>query len=204
MYRRDQAAIAAYVAVGADGWEDRGATVYLSVTYTIRNQTPNVTGMLERKADWAGDGFAIRSEARRVIAAGQHVAVLQAAHELVVAGDIPAALEMLARLPSLGAAKAGFLLQLIWGLGGCIDSRNIKSLNVKEIKLPKKAKLINRLAICAAYLDCCSRLGGSEFLWNHWCDGAAVSYPSMGTSDDISAEHVRWVATCHASLWLQP
>ena len=88
-----------------------------------------------------------------------------------------------------GLAKGGFLLQLTYGLVGCLDSRNIAQYGLAEpCNLPKTLSYRTRLKKCCEYVDLCYALGGSEVLWDEWCYGFEVEGRK---AFEVSAEHCR-------------
>jgi len=90
--------------------------------------------------------------------------------------DMTAMMFVFLRVPGLGLAKAGFACQLFCGRVGCIDTHNVKLYNVSPnvLTLNKSAKEITQRRRIEAYIDLCYRCGGSELLWDAWCDLIAV------------------------------
>ena len=104
-------------------------------------------------------------------------------------------LTYVASLPGLGLVKAGFLLQLVFGEAGCLDTHNINRFGLKagafkasSFKMAKTSQTRERLV--ANYLDLCHKLGGSEGLWNSWCSHVADVDPDFVSADQVSAFHV--------------
>jgi hypothetical protein len=86
-----------------------------------------------------------------------------------------------ASLPGFDLAKAGFVTQLAYGLGGCLDGHNRKlygySLNsfrnLKQRKTPKsRAKLVS------SYVDAIAKCGTAGELWDKWCAHVANRHPA--------------------------
>ncbi len=84
-------------------------------------------------------------------------------------------LDLFTSIYGLGLTKAGFCAQLIYGVSACLDSHNIerfglsytalKSSTFKGAKtLKTRRKWINR------YCDMVEQCGGTESLWDSWCD----------------------------------
>lgn len=78
--------------------------------------------------------------------------------------------------------KAGFVIQLAFGLSGCLDTHNAKLygfapeafIRVKALKTAKaRRKLISR------YCSAQERAGSTEFLWDQWCKHVADLYPAI-------------------------
>ncbi|MFZ9080214.1 MAG: hypothetical protein ACO23H_16900 [Alphaproteobacteria bacterium] len=106
-------------------------------------------------------------------------------------GEAQALLEV-ATVPGLGLVKAGFVLQLVTGSAGCIDSHNMQrfGLNVNAFKYGSNASDALKRKKALAYLDACWKAGGCESLWNGWCDYVAAQQPKHWTNGfDVSAMH---------------
>lgn len=109
-------------------------------------------------------------------------------------------LSYVARLPGFGLAKGGFVLQLVWGLAGCIDSHNLARFNIKPGRFKasrvKKARPATAYKVVRDYLAVIAAQGGTEALWNGWCEyvnainaeGAGGSNPGRYTSADHVSE----------------
>ena len=192
MYQRDQKAIADYVDVGADKWQDRAMSVALAAAFTMRCQTPKV---LERFNKAEGGYFYLQTkDIREEYYAGSHFRAFDMARAYVKVGDYPRALLALCELRGLGLAKSGFILQMIFGVVGCIDSENQKIYKVKvpELKGSQSAKRRHELA--CEYVALCETIGGTESVWDKWCDYMAEKNPNVWDSGDaVSLEHQEWV-----------
>ena len=106
-------------------------------------------------------------------------------------GDAQALLDV-ATVPGLGLVKAGFVLQLVTGSVGCLDSHNMQrfGLNVSAFKYGSNASDALKRKKALAYLDACWKAGGCESLWNGWCDYVAAQQPKHWHSGfDVSAMH---------------
>jgi len=106
-------------------------------------------------------------------------------------GDAQALLDV-ATVPGLGLVKAGFVLQLVTGSAGCIDSHNMErfGLNANAFKYGASASDALKRKKALAYLDACWKAGGCESLWNGWCDYVAAYHPKHWQSGfDVSAMH---------------
>ena len=73
------------------------------------------------------------------------------------------------QVPGIGIVKAGFIVQLLHGRTGCLDTHNLRiyGLNPNVFKMPAKAEALYKR--CKLYADVCLTLGGAERLWNRWC-----------------------------------
>ena len=117
------------------------------------------------------------------------------------AGDVPALIDYCARLPGLGVVKGGFLVQLAFGLGGCLDRHNLALYGVSEARFSASAyaglrKPESRVARVAEYCAHIERAGGCAVLWDAWCNHVASLRPSMFTGGgfQVSALHVEALA----------
>lgn len=100
-----------------------------------------------------------------------------------------------AGLPGLGLVKAGFLLQLVFGEAGCLDTHNVKrfGLNSQAFRSTafKNAKTEStRDRMVSNYLELCHNLGGSESLWDSWCSHLADVDPGFVSPTQVSEMHV--------------
>jgi hypothetical protein len=103
-------------------------------------------------------------------------------------------LDEVSNWPGFSLIKGGFFLQLVYGVSGCIDSRNMKSLGIAREML----ELSNRLTIPSKrkrvyeYSRLVKTLGGTEFLWDKWCSEYAESGDGPWTTPyEVSAEHCK-------------
>lgn len=97
-----------------------------------------------------------------------------------------------AGLPGFGPVKAGFVLQLAFGLSACLDTNNAKRLGLnlrywhawdfKNAKPHIKRRKITR------YNDTVDKLGGCKTLWNSWCEFVAHRDGKL-TPFEVSALH---------------
>tara|TARA_Y100000114_G_scaffold85259_1_gene78789 strand:- start:1863 stop:2447 length:585 start_codon:yes stop_codon:yes gene_type:complete len=99
-------------------------------------------------------------------------------------------------IPGIGIVKAGFVLQLCIGKVGCLDVHNLKMFGFSEsaFKFSKTTTKNTALAKSRLYIETCEKLGGSEFLWDNWCEFIAAKYPKHFTSaDQVSQMHVNLI-----------
>ena len=124
------------------------------------------------------------------------------------AGDIyPEELLLsLQSIPSIGLVKAGFIMQLTTGEAGCFDCHNLKeySLNENTFKVNGKDKgkiTAANFNKARKYLAVCKEIGGSEVLWNNWCDLVAEKYPKhFEAGDDVSWLHSNSIMGIHQTI----
>jgi len=100
----------------------------------------------------------------------------------------------LAALYGLNVAKAGFACQLLYGVSGCLDSVNVARLGLPSefckgfsaLRTPR-----GRRRRVSLYNGTVYRLGGTEYLWNSWCQVIAEKYPQQfPTAYDASGHHI--------------
>jgi len=96
-------------------------------------------------------------------------------------------------IPNIGPAKSGFILQMCIGEVGCIDCHNQKMFDIdrKDITLQKPAKLATKLKVAQNYIKLCENLGGTEYLWDNWCEFIANRHPTkFDDAYHVSQVHV--------------
>jgi len=100
-------------------------------------------------------------------------------------------LAYLAELPGLDYAKAGFVIQLCYGLAGCIDAHNLTRFNVKEMRGFKRLKTAKgRRKNTTKYIALTKKLGGAQSLWDSWCEFVAAKYPiTYNNAEHVSRIH---------------
>ena len=99
------------------------------------------------------------------------------------------------KVPGLGMAKAGFLCQLLTGDGGCLDMHNVERFGLK----PNVWNIRRRKDVAAQirevddkislYLSLCESCGGSEKLWDEWCELLNERVSTFHNADDVSRRH---------------
>lgn len=97
-------------------------------------------------------------------------------------------MEIFSRIDGIGLAKAGFIVTLIAGSVGCLDTHNITRLNLKASVFFVSTKATDKLRTkkIKLYIATCAKYG-SEWLWDSWCQFIAIKYPE------------RWTDTSHVS-----
>lgn len=106
----------------------------------------------------------------------------------------------LMKVPGLGLVKAGFVVQLLCGEVGCMDSHNIKrfGLDASFFIIPKRVNVADQLQVIdgkiEAYIALCEANGGCQYLWDSWCDVLAAKQPNKFTDGDhVSRLHVEFL-----------
>ncbi len=84
-------------------------------------------------------------------------------------------LDLFTGIHGLGLAKAGFACQLIYGVSACLDSHNIARFNIpwshmKSATFKNAKTLKTRRKWISRYCDYVEAAGGTESLWDSWCE----------------------------------
>jgi hypothetical protein len=117
--------------------------------------------------------------------------------------DRDAMLLEVASWTGFGPIKGGFLLQITFGLSGCLDRRNVArlGLDIKPFRASrfKKASPSLRRQIVEEYHALVDRCGGTEALWDEWCEDVAEARPDpirgWHTARDVSEAHMLALTT---------
>lgn len=107
-----------------------------------------------------------------------------------------------AGLPGIGLIKGGFLAQLAFGVGGCLDRHNFarfgfppSAFKASSFKGAKTEGTRRRQV--REYLEACRASGGCALLWAEWCEYVAKREPKLyGGAEHVSRLHI--VATIDA------
>lgn len=105
-------------------------------------------------------------------------------------------LDLWTTVPGMGMAKAGFMLQLMFGRVGCIDSHNARmyDVGISQLRLDPNLTLRTRTIKLQGYIQLCELIGGSEYLWRQWCVNMADRYPNKYDDQyDVSAKHIEYL-----------
>lgn len=189
MFANHQPKISAYARQNPDNF----ARTLRFVVLTIRNRLFNIPAEMETLDaalyGWHGGQYE-ESEIRGILMGSKQAAVSQIESEkdflfweaerivYCAQSEREAARELIrlfAEIHGIGLAKAGFCAQLIYGVGGCLDSHNLErfGINPNHIKSStyKNAKTSKtRDKYLERYLDYCDKFGGTESLWDSWCE----------------------------------
>lgn len=195
MYKRDQAAIQRWCKN-----EDKLVLVGAMVLLSIRMQWVGVGNQLKRVVSgdwtplwgWKREGYEYLVRER---------AVLYRTVKDLRAGRISerAFLRQWLKVPGLGLPKAGFLMQLTCGKGGCLDMHNIErlGLDARVWQVPKRKNVWDQMRVIDEtinrYLDLCRTCGGSEVLWDEWCEHVASRVGTLKDGDDVSRRHYTYL-----------
>lgn len=93
--------------------------------------------------------------------------------------------------PGLGLAKTGFLMQLYGWETACIDMHNAKRFNIPVPRCPSTLKTDTKMKKIIEYLIMCDQIGGSEYLWDQWCEYVAGNRmnKNLPTAEAVSLYH---------------
>jgi len=95
-------------------------------------------------------------------------------------------LHTITAIHGIGCAKGGFIAQMIYGVSGCLDGHNLRRFGIPEStfklagRTPKK-----RSALITDYNRVCRKLGGTQYLWDTWCQ-----YLADNDANYVDAYHV--------------
>ncbi len=107
--------------------------------------------------------------------------------------------EMMMRLldvPGLGLAKAGFVMQMMFGRVGCMDVHNVRRLykvNVADVTFSKSAKLETKKKKVMNYVSLFTGARTTEKIWDSWCEQVMWNQCNRGrfsSADEVSRLHL--------------
>lgn len=103
------------------------------------------------------------------------------------------------KVDGLGLPKAGFVMQLTCGRGGCLDMHNIVKygLDARVWTIPKRKEEAAQIRAIDDtidhYLSLCELCGGSEHLWDSWCETLAGKVSTFNGARDVSRRHYTYL-----------
>ena len=104
------------------------------------------------------------------------------------------AVKLLIDLPGLGIVKAAFAAQLLGHDIGCIDRHNVILYNVPQctLRIPSSLQPATKDRKIADYVELCKDIGGTEVMWDNWCEYVANSKwnRKLPTAELVSYEHI--------------
>ena len=190
MFKTDQPPIADYALSSDTGLERTLRFVFLSIKQPFWKMAVQMQDVDSKGLEsaylfgWKRQGLEhVRANASRLRAV---LSAVPAGY-----GDADALLQV-ASVPGLGLVKAGFVLQLVTGSAGCIDSHNLQrfGLNANAFKYGSTASPELKRKKALAYLDACRNAGGCAALWDGWCDYVAEQQPNRWTNGaEVSRLH---------------
>ena len=113
----------------------------------------------------------------------------------VAAGRVDRAHLLLLGVPGINIAKGGFILQLCWGVSGCMDSVNCKRLGIdqRKLRIPKTLTGRTKTRKIREYLALIEECGGTATLWDQWCHWLADRDATFIDAREVSRRHVEYV-----------
>jgi len=82
-------------------------------------------------------------------------------------------MRILVDVPGLGLAKAGFVMQMMFGRVGCIDVHNLRrfyKVKPQDIAFAKSATDKTKYKKIENYVNICKGNRSTEKLWDSWCE----------------------------------
>lgn len=200
MFDSHQPRIAAYAKRGPDEFARVMTFVYATIQQSL-DTVPGAMKDIDREGIESRYLWGFKRDAFEWLQANK-AAIYHDAMELALIPDPAIAerelLAYLGECPGLGLVKAGFVTQLAFGLGGCIDGHNVRRFEVLEGRkaLPiymrawhyKKAKPGKRAEYVSSYQGLLKRAGGCEMLWDDWCIYLRSRAPAKYQSADYVSE----------------
>ena len=183
MFAEHQPTIAAEACASPTGLARAAVFVLGTIRQPFKQACPRIVA---RGPDASQIG-AIRLRAREFVRrAPQHFARLEECRSPT------AALEYLAgNVPGLALPKAGFLVQMLRGDVGCLDTVNVALYRVDLSRFDryKARNAYGRARALLAYVKLCDKLGGAEYLWDQWCEHVG-SRDGWKGAEHVSRTHV--------------
>lgn len=101
-------------------------------------------------------------------------------------------LSIVSSIPSIGPAKGGFIVQMIYGVSGCLDGHNLARFNIPEraFRLDRALRPGRRSAVIHDYNRVCRQLGGTRALWDSWCAYLADRDANYNDAEHVSRLHL--------------
>jgi len=105
------------------------------------------------------------------------------------------ALSEVIQLPGVAITKGAFFLQLLGFPIGCLDRHNLRYAGLDENIFKRVPASVEGLTgKLYTYTELCRDLGGSEVLWNQWCQYLATTRPkSFANAEVVSELHVHYI-----------
>ena len=197
MFNQDQTVIGSYARSNADQFARTCQFVILTVQQSLFNVEADFSQIDDGDNDVTGILFGWKYAAFNSIWTNRERLYTQCEHyaETLEGNDLAAAIiDCIASEPGYGLVKAGFVAQLIYGVGGCLDTHNIRRFGLKESTFAKYKTLKTAKAKRAKllkYVTLCSDLGGAAALWDSWCEYVYSRQPAAYRSaDHVSETHL--------------
>lgn len=189
MFATDQKIISDFARKNADNTYK----VLSFVQITIRQMFHNVPKMLA-ELEKTGDCKRLTNRQKNAIKVYQEKK--EQIFQIIFSGlSVDKKLLFVANLPGFGLPKAGFVLQLLIGEVGCLDTHNLRRFNIKASRFVQTKKFETNQKKANDYIDVCQKIGGGcEKLWDDWCELVSVKYPdTFHTAEVASRLHVQCI-----------
>jgi hypothetical protein len=101
-------------------------------------------------------------------------------------------LSIVTAIPSIGPAKGGFIVQMIYGVSGCLDRHNLARFSIPEraFRLDRGTRPSRRSALIHDYGRVCRGIGGTQMLWDSWCSYMAERDANYNDAEHVSRLHL--------------
>lgn len=170
---------------------DNLADVRKFVILTIQQQLSSA--VKQSRGEQAANLFGFKLQATHNVERDK-LDIFDNCEELFKAGKLDELLCYLADQHGFGLVKAGFVCQLVYGFSGCIDTHNLKLFNIKSkaVRYNNGAKYATRIKKARVYNKLITLCGGTEHLWDTWCDYVAENNKNTYNGGyDVSERHVQ-------------
>jgi hypothetical protein len=203
MYKNHQPIIGAWARDDAENLRDVMHFVILTVRQSLRVAVGSLNGLKsehenERDAAERSYLWGWKHEAWDLVEAN-HVEIYETLEALWISSGNPDVVEdemlaYVAALPGFGLVKAGFVLQIAYGISGCLDTHNVRRFgldpNMLNAHKGKARKHSTRMRHAKRYRKMVVMLGGPEGLWDSWCAYVAERQPARySCAMTVSALH---------------
>jgi hypothetical protein len=189
MYDQEQAKLSALGRSGGDGFARIATFVLCTIRMPLHAAVADYK--LVRRGRDARSIFGSKHAGLAYIAAHAEDIhdELEYLYETCASDD--AMLRTVLQIPGIGLAKGGFILQMIYGVSGCIDTHNLTRFGIDPEAFQYRGAMKRGLALCPAYNATVQRCGGTRALWDGWCDYLAARDPiNYASGDAVSKLHL--------------
>ena len=93
-------------------------------------------------------------------------------------------------IPGIGLAKGGFILQMMYGLSGCIDTHNLRRFGLTEETFATHGSRKKCLSLIRSYRAMIANSGGTAWLWDTWCAYLAERDHNYDSAETVSSLHL--------------
>jgi hypothetical protein len=188
MYSRDVPLIKSHALGSDDGLLDAATFVLCSIRQPLYKIHKQMADIDEKGEDSV---YLFSFKRKGFIYVRDNATVLRNA--MLEITDEVEAVKYLTQVPGLHVVKASFLAQCLGFNVACLDTHNLKQLNLKHDAFKCTPKQLD--ATVRHYVDITQSTGGSEYWWNRWCNYVAGRRGSpLKTAGDVSSYHYEAIA----------